>query len=889
MGLELQLTSEFSPDAAIKADEAITTFGVHLDAGESFVGLGSVRSPTEAFCGPRPQPSIAPAALLPLHDGEPVRADVEWPAHPRGSGQLWPPEAWLSSACDPGRYPLAHAWPMLKTATRLWQWRPHADRPDVVTLDAAQAIAAVYAGVLRGTGGGDAMHTPVLVIPNHLNSTLQQRLLDACAAQGLPARLLWRPIAAAMQWCGRHGAEIIESTPTRVAGSVGHVLVVHLGLDEWETAVLELVIQKNATGVHLIPARPRPRSESTLPSFGFDLAFAMAERFLRRHGDEPSPLALWRLMWTTPWLGWTLAVLRGEAIAEPTVQMTLELQGSFVEGVKQAWGEVCPRLGGLPSSVGNVGDILPTSPGSERFLRWIAVAKEEVSRRSLIGVVVTGPLAGLLQIDGRRFGSQILGRIWQQPQRVLIEGDEMPMGSMANSAAEYSARLAAGFPTYLDTLPHLRTVVSKSGEMLWKDLLKDDDQYVPGGTIWVRQPNFSGLSLKAHTNELTVAIHHEEDPSVREIKAELRNLDVAHKAPVSLAVSIEPAGGNARIEVVPDKLELFGGRRVFVEWKTMRPTGQTPDQWVTAQPRIFPDLLPRHSSSGRWRRSKQDMQSLLAVLEGGGIGIETRLDRVITSLRQKDPTHVGEDYTAVSSEGEVTAPFPTIDPVLRNFVTTLVDSLGTDKRTRLGRIRGDVVRALACTSTSDERFLTFLAARIASQIGRALPEFEDYELAAIGWCVRSAEDAARFALQLKKRMDHSRERSNDWLKALSELLRYRETATQEISSQLCLDLSRHALAVFEAQRQARNLHFLFRNSALIIVYLLRRRAWDDDYLDPESTLALEIKNAFNVAIDDIAQGRAETFQGGTVDIRAALRRMIDYIDRHGSGRILMFD
>ena len=125
---------------------------------------------------------------------------------------------------------------------------------------------------------------------------------------------------------------------------------------------------------------------------------------------------------------------------------------------------------------------------------------------------------------------------------------------------------------------------------------------------------------------------------MRELKAELRHVDVKRKEPVSLAVSVEPAGGNAKIEVVPDDRQLFAGRRFFVEWRTMRQTEQTPDEWVAAQPRIFPPLLPRHSSLGRWRKAKEHIQSLLTVLEASGqVGIESRLEGVIGSLRQKGP------------------------------------------------------------------------------------------------------------------------------------------------------------------------------------------------------------------------------------------------------------
>ena len=91
--------------------------------------------------------------------------------------------------------------------------------------------------------------------------------------------------------------------------------------------------------------------------------------------------------------------------------------------------------------------------------------------------------------------------------------------------------------------------------------------------------------------------------------------------------------------------------------------------------------------------------------------------------------------------------------------------------------------------------------------------------------------------------------SESAVKALSEILRYRDEATREIDSPLAYDLMDKALRTFVRQRDANNGNYIFRHSCLIIVYLLCRRAYDDEFLPPESPFAEHVKTEFRKALD----------------------------------------
>ncbi len=87
-------------------------------------------------------------------------------------------------------------------------------------------------------------------------------------------------------------------------------------------------------------------------------------------------------------------------------------------------------------------------------------------------------------------------------------------------------------------------------------------------------------------------------------------------------------------------------------------------------------------------------------------------------------------------------------------------------------------------------------------------------------------------------------------------------------------------------RKSRSGGEYFRLVCLVIVYTLRRRAYDDTFLDPEGEIAIWIKEQFREARADVKSGRL-TLMGGSVDLSQQLQLIIDYVDRKGRGQLLI--
>jgi len=173
--------------------------------------------------------------------------------------------------------------------------------------------------------------------------------------------------------------------------------------------------------------------------------------------------------------------------------------------------------------------------------------------------------------------------------------------------------------------------------MVWEDLLEKSHAYVPGGRIWVRPKPVSGLAIPRGEPSLTFAVYHEEYPGVRELIVDLPQ-HCEREESVGLKVSMTPAHGNARLEVQPDRLNLFGGRRLLVDWKRMRivvdENGRSVDRdaYIERQPRIYPELLPRLHSPARWNAVQYEVEAFL-TRQGER---SRRLGYIIDGLKQKD-------------------------------------------------------------------------------------------------------------------------------------------------------------------------------------------------------------------------------------------------------------
>jgi hypothetical protein len=531
-----------------------------------------------------PDYAIAPAVILPRFAGEPLRADLAWPPQPRGTGEVWPPEARIEAGETTGRFPMAYAWHML-AAKQPWNWRVDGRETSIT---AAQAIAQVLAATATkahpaARDGSRPDKTPATaVIPNHLSESARQELLDATAAHDINLSLLWRPVAAAMAWCERFAGEISADRldPDRPAGAV---LVLHFGLDFWEVTAVDVVAHRAGGGTHYIPARRRKVIEP-LPSYGVELMHRLAIRSLEMSYQQMSPARVWELIWCTPWLKAALSLLGDGDVPFPSV-VALAKHARSGEFLKQQARQATQRIfrAGEPIA-GLLRQCLGKTPQFTDIRDWFAQRKSEAPPEGYLGAIITGPLANV-PCERDQVGMHHLMKVWPNPKRVLVEGVTMPVGVLARGAAKHASFLrqigrgAAATPTFLDTLPRVRIAATVAGQPAWVDLLEDAPALVPGGVALRRPQGLAGFPIKPDTTRFKIAIHHEDLPTVHIAAARLPQV-FSQPEPVTLHATLRPGHGFPEVELVPIHEGLFGRHRVMVDMRSMKDTGLKPAEFL---------------------------------------------------------------------------------------------------------------------------------------------------------------------------------------------------------------------------------------------------------------------------------------------------------------------
>lgn len=785
--------------------------------------------------------SFPNAILLPRIDGEAFRFDVGDVPHTRGSGLTWPSEAIVDTYHGSGRLPIGRLLNRIE-ANNTFVWAVEERK----SFSCSDALAGAISQAFPSFDG-----EIVFVVPNHWNVELQQTLLDSFQKENLRCKLLWRPIAAALEWTAQYADQIKSHTAgSRVDN--GMLLSVFVGYGEIEITELELVDWPSDNGAtSIVPGRRRPSALEKFPGFGFrQVLFALSKDQNSLSNpllDPEDPTSYcWNQLWCRPNLGAFLSGFRYRY--DGSGKLTDEVEQSIFGAKQIEFSELKARL---------------STHGSKL-------------KRQYAGIVFSGPLAAAKFEDQRSVHQFLRESLDTQSDRILIEDDRNGRGLLARGANRFATRLASGLPTFLDTLPRLEMVILEKGEPTWIDLLDPEQKWVEGGKEWQRPERVQGLRLSPKSKDLKVAVAHEDFEHVREVITSVPPISEQTER-VNLSVKMTPAQGNARIEVHPENEAVFKNKRVFIDWKHMReflddhqnPTDK--DGYLNAYPRIFPELLPRLSSAKFFQRVFPilvDIQRLIERNERPS-EVDRLLENAKNLLLKKDQAMYPRDATAFDSDGNCNGSFK-----LQEFIQIAWPYFESNHL-------NNFIRAIAYTHVDHPELRSLIVRKIKE------PYVDEDFVLASGKCLRSPEEVSQFATAMVYQLACGRAKLV-WWKALAELLRFRGSATQFLDSADCMKLLKYSGAIFHTERKRGTGKQLFRTVCMAMVYMLRRRAFDDEFLPPESESAEWIKEEFRRAKRDVKAGKL-SLMGGSVDLQEQLQLIIDYVDCRGKGQLLIGD
>lgn len=782
---------------------------------------------------------VPASILLGRLAGEPLRLDCWSPPHPRGTAAAWPPEATVSCQSGGGRFPIAAAWTGRNDDQNLnWPWLIDDDERELDSLDAI----AIGASQLTKIHASDS--PTAIVIPNDFRQREQQRLLDACNDASINASLLWLPVAAALNWLRQNQHHLSTSE----IGSENHFTlpVVHCDWGQIRCSTIQLVRQEDDHGQRWMPARKRPRfSDQTIAGFGWSEAAGC-------HGENYQDT--WRELFASS---------VGSMVFKSRNSRSNVLEQVAQWNIEQSTGaEIDAWLANHLSTIENPASIVFVGDFAEHVSSGAMVSKEvrHHFRQFCSPTVATGSL-----------------------------GEEY----LATGASIFAVDRHEGRTSYLDTLPDLELFVNRNYEFEWMSLLGDSDQFVPGGQEWKLPNPIDDLAVRRGASSIKLVVAHEEYPGVRELQVKLdrtAELDLA----AELHVSATPAQGNAQLRLVTEELSGIPSQSILANWNRMTPLLDSAKQpiskedYANSRPRSYPNLRPRPASLDRWGPFQTKAQHFLSSFKNAEElnANPFVLDRLISLSR------IVKGQSAVSSDGN--APPGRDQVIVDDLIQILFEYVSMPSSATKQKTRDEAARVLAFMSAN----CSGLDEWLRNEIGKS-PQIDETTCIIAGHCIQDAVTASRFVLQLLGAIPTSNlgRLLSYQMKALGFLLSQRQEAMSKLPLEAAEQLVEECLRVFQAEVENDKLAWLFEHSGLAIVYALRYRMYDPSFLDPESPVAMRAKELFSVAIEKLTERskrkRRYGYAGNYLSperasrLLAALRQLIDYIDKRGEGDILI--
>jgi hypothetical protein len=855
--------------------DSSTFLGVHLGGMRGSVAATSVAGqiPTNLENGA----TVPPAIVFPSLEHGALRYSERGPIPLTGSGLGWPADARGEMVRGgAGRIPIGILWERLQSKDPDIKWDGH-------QFDAAKGLALALQAKekLNGresqfeSGNGEDSRT-CLVIPNGLTEARQQAILDNCnRLSGQSPILLWRPIAAAFSWLNNHRQALLRRVDKETC--LGRLLTIHLGVDGFEACWLELILQPEYPD-WILPARGRMDSMLSQPDAGLRLL----EDTARACGDSNHGLFggdierdlwsnpgvfgadlerdLWRSIWASPG---ALVGLSGSSPSTP-----LELWGVDPSFPKRLRAELSNSL------LSWIGAELGGPRPNKELSSWLYRVRSSGDQATVLGAVVTGDFGSLSDERGA-LAKRIVSFIAPEAvnQLVIAEDGATDGSGLASAAAVYVARRAAGNPTYLDTLPRMETMVIERGLPKWKALIPDLDQYVPGGRPWEDKVEIAGLGVPPNSKSLDLHVWSETEDLVKEVSADFAT-PPTQKVGVHFGLKVEPARGNAEVEVVPEKEGALGRRRVELNWRSARTSLKNREELLAEAAVPCPSIQPRGAWRGLWWNAPRNWQTSIKSLRKCLVQTPQALDGAAVQGGLVS-------YGVTGSDGKLHELHQADQPELNRVLVAFLDRELERQIVPYGEPydeRKDIYVCLGRSSIRAPRIWD-LAQRILEVNGRLSKEESEF----LGGCLRDPAQIARFATRVMQglRSEGGVAGNNYPLKGLWYALQYREDATEQMDSDAAEEVIKACVQRLKGAIKDRRFKFLERHALVVVAFIMRRRIYDDAFFESDSPLARDAKDTIGQMLAAIRSGQIYPM-GGTVDPRVLLQRVIDFIDRVGS-------
>lgn len=791
-----------------------------------------------------------PAALLPLIPGESVISGISAHSHRRGTGLAWPPECQVPIYSNynngTGRIPLVCAWQKLaKRSAKSFSgilgdtaigWRPTGKKE--LSCSAERLIAESVTSWKKNFSNPKA----AIIIPDSLGEAAQQALIEHCDAFLTP-----RPVAVALSWCRNNVNSFNELGEKSEEGTtIGHLVVITMAFDQWEVVPIEIRAKIFNEKLWLVPVRNRTAEGGEISRVGASFFFGLANSTFDNLQD------VWHVVFGSP---------KGSNYAIEKIVPNKEQIEALRNCVGRGWTEKDRRN----LQVLDAWKDMVWTPKSNSF----DLFKEELvnlrnqqltflpdkAREKCLGIIIDGACAHIHITETRRLGD-FVADAFKLNDATISDGFEAVRG-----AAYTADALKNHLPCYRETiLPidihHHRKDKHGDWENAYKLLV--EGKTVRAGQEYKSPKPVEGLQIKQGGKILKLTLRRPSDKGeyvYREVSAEIHE-ETRQDEPVEISANLLPGQGFAKVTINSKRRGIFSA---LLKWKTMKVIPEPPPPPLSYLPKVS---ILKHDKD-MWDDAESSFHEAINALSNNTPSLLASLTQLREGYLNKWPLADNVDqfrgrrikddiflhYSVFPSDGnlkDVTSPH-----LARKFIGEcesyfLRRGISTRKKEAVQRIAS--WSYLACPSVIIES--------VRQNLKRNMAATSQVDLHTIGLCFEEPDDIKIFFAALEQLFQIRQAGINEWLRTIRNIVRFRDHALQPeiISRDRLENIISGLLRSLEREVSKSNFEQIYNNCILAILYLLKRRRYEPDFMTAEDELYKRVDDIFSTIINKKRDG-----------------------------------
>jgi len=437
----------------------------------------------------------------------------------------------------------------------------------------------------------------------------------------------------------------------------------------------------------------------------------------------------------------------------------------------------------------------------------------------------------------------------------------------------YGERIQKDLPTYYDYLRGLNIVVQnlEKEEIIEKELIKEG-RIAGNEKFEVKEP-VKGIFIEKYNDSIKFFLKFSDNEKLKTIKQSL-GFETDDLYNLNLFPEMKAASGHPKVKV--ENKILFKNKNIWLDWRQMADSEKTIKSLQNEIKRSFPPYIPAVTADKvRWNEFLSDLNY---YLKEGSIGLDDDFFSHLGSSSKPEQFWNSNSEDALKRINVFGADKNESIPVEsnNNLLTKFYFSLHRDFRNNDNdiKIKRKVIRAIGWTYQHDE------FPEVVNELLLKIKDNKNLNIVEINACSHLFTTQEEIQLFINMVLREFRKRGTrsmgNYINGLRKLISYQNKAFENINTEICNNLVLFINNLFVSSVEKNN-PMIFKNSAMCILFILKRRKYDPSFLKYNNKKNDELVCVIINNIEQVIQERKINHQDKNI-----LQQILKFIKGNGT-------